>query len=88
MIPKWTELIGRQVVAIRGLKTRKNAKNIPIEYVLFDDKETILELGTQDGDYHDCSPRARELYLRKDRKFWALLINDDAYGDSNEDTFF
>ncbi len=72
----WSELIGKKIVAFRGF-TRKH-----LEYILFDDKETFIELTEQDYySYHDCSQSARHLDLRKNAKTWERLFNKEGFDE-------
>lgn len=78
-------ILGLTVYSMRGMKTRKNAKSAPINYILFDDGETFIELEEQDDyTYHDCSSYAREIHVHKDKERWEY-INGDEYMDSTED---
>ena len=61
------------------------ALHTPLAYILFDDKETYIELDAQDPyDYHDCSQSARNLELRQDAKRWQEMY--DKEGNYNEPT--
>lgn len=80
----WKELIGKKIVALRGYVHKgyrdrtgiyHSAKETKLEFILFDDGETYLELEEQNAyDYHDCSPSARHLELQKDKIRWEALM--------------
>lgn len=73
----WSELIGKTIVAYRGYKM-KNSEAVDIMFILFDDKETIIELREQDQyDYHDCNNSARVLSVSKDDKLWNTMFNKE-----------
>ncbi len=81
----WFDLIGKKIVAMRGVKhkpdpTRRWRKPGPveIEYILFDDMETIMSLGKQDPyDYHDCDCSARTFHIEKDAALWLRMFNKE-----------
>jgi hypothetical protein len=82
----WSDLIGKKIVAFRGLPYQKSQydkkKVTPLSYILFDDKETILELSEQDYyDYHDCSQSARNLTLHKDAKLWKRMFDKEVFAE-------
>ena len=89
----WSELIDKKIVAFRGCTQKKaygGRKHTPLQYILFDDKETILELSEQDAYvYHDCCASARTLDLRKDAKLWERLFSkekmDKSFGYNEPD---
>jgi hypothetical protein len=77
------KIIGKKVKTIRGFRgfagsrriTRKNGF-IP-QYILFDDKKTLIELDDQDYyAYHDCSTSAKEIRLVIDKKRWSLIYKN------------
>jgi len=72
----WFELIGKKVLVFRGIKREKYGREyIPLDYILFDDGETILEFRDQDKyDYHDCDSSARVLNLFKNVELWKQLF--------------
>lgn len=79
----WKELIGKKIVALRGIKQKisKYSKKteVPLSYILFD-KPVYLELNAQDEyEYHDCSSSARHVDLYSDEKMWEQLMYDDFY---------
>jgi len=65
---KWLnfkDLIGKKIVALRGIKGKGRCE---LKFILFDDKETILEFREQDAyDFHDCSYTAREMTMYADK---------------------
>lgn len=84
---EFKDLIGKKIVAIKGNipynQRRRKHPDIPIEYILFSDRRTYLELEEQDYySYHDCSPSARELYLIDDPIQWKYLM--ETLPDSTE----
>lgn len=78
---KWNELIGKKIVAYRGYKEKRFGKTtVSLNFILFDDNETYLELREQDQyDYHDCCSSARSLDLRKDAKLWERMMNKEGF---------
>jgi hypothetical protein len=80
----FTDIIGLKIVAVKGIpkgyQTKKESKDVPTEYILFSDGETVLRLDEQDYyDYHDCNSSARELNLSKSKEMWDRIIS---YPDS------
>lgn len=86
-----TTIIDKKVVAIKGYNSKWNDKRIKhhhtkLEYILFDDGKTFIELEEQDYySYHDCSHTAREISIQKDKDKWNNIMNSKAYGDATED---
>lgn len=73
----WSEIIGKKILCYRGYKM-KNKEAVEINFILFDDEETILEFREQDQyDYHDCNNSARVLSVSKNRKLWAEMLNKE-----------
>ena len=77
---KWSELIGKKIVAFRGITCQKSdydkRKITELQYILFDDEETFIELNEQDPyDYHDCSHCARNLHLWKNAAQWKMMFD-------------
>jgi hypothetical protein len=76
-------LIGKKIVTIRGERGtdyygRTNRRKYGFEpvYVLFSDKETVVRLGTQDENYHDCARSARHINLDKSKLEWERIFKD------------
>ena len=86
--PEWLDIratLGLTVYSIRGHKSRKNAKRIKPEILLFDDGKTYIELEEQDYySYHDCSCSAREVNVRRSEKLWQMY-NGETYAEATED---
>jgi hypothetical protein len=79
----WNELIGKTIVGYRGYRM-KNSQAVDIMFILFSDKETILELREQDQyDYHDCNNSARVLNLSKNERLWAEMFNKEGIFDES-----
>ena len=68
------ELKGKRILAFRGINYSSLTEEVPLNYILFDDEETILELEDESGTYTDCSKTARELRIFKDKIFWKNLF--------------
>jgi len=69
-------IIGLKVLAIKGIKIRKNQKDIDDDYIFFDDRKTYIYLEEQDYyDYHDCSYSAKELRIYHDAEEWERMFN-------------
>ena len=85
----WSELIGKKIVAFRGFphKESRYSKKIitKLEYILFGDKESFIQLEEQDQYYyHDCCISARTLDLQKDSKMWKRLFDKEGYDEPND----
>jgi hypothetical protein len=78
---KWIELIGKKIVAFRGHKQKRFGEDqVTLHFILFDDKESYLELREQDKyDYHDCCSSARILDLHKDAEMWQKMFDKDGF---------
>jgi hypothetical protein len=76
---EFKDLIGLKIAAFRGYTSKhgySSSKTTPLQYILFDDNKTILELSEQDYySYHDCSPSARHLDLRQDKNLWQRMFD-------------
>lgn len=91
MIDDFKSLIGKNIVAVRGMRsTDKRKKKVPLEYLLLDDGLTFLQFDEQDPySYHDCSPSARNISVRKDEQLWEeIRHNESIYADSTEDFYY
>lgn len=82
-------IIGKRIVAVKAFEMdRRKKRGLEPQFILLDDRQTIIELTEQDYySYHDCSSMTRLLdtYINKDR--WNE-INDNAdgyYPDANSD---
>jgi hypothetical protein len=75
---KLGNIVGRKVIAIRALRLDKRKKvGLQPRYILFDDKETIIELTEQDYySYHDCSYHAREINVYQDKERWKEIFGN------------
>jgi len=72
----WNNLLGKKIIAYRGYKEKD--KEVQIAFILFDDKETYIELDIQDPyTYHDCSSSARTIAIGKSAKDWAAMFNKE-----------
>lgn len=70
---KWEDLIGKKILAFRTFMETGN-----LDYVLFDDGKTWIELEEQDNyEYHDCSSMARILHVKEDKKIWKMMFNQE-----------
>ncbi len=68
------DLIGKRIQAIKSYPHYKAKEREP-QLILFDDKETVLELSEQDYyAYHDCSSSARHLNVWADKERWGRFI--------------
>ena len=80
------DIIGLKVVAIKGFRTdMRRKKGFQPEFILFDDKETYIELESQDGyTYHDCDYSARLIQVRRDSQRWRIMMEDEkSYPDAD-----
>jgi len=84
---KLKKIIGKKVVAIKTYcDNRRKKKGFVPDYILFDDKKTIMKFDEQDYySYHDCSLSARNISIIEDSEFWNRIMKDKSYRDSNED---
>lgn len=76
----WSELIGKKIVALRGITGEKTKHEkiatTPLSFILFDDGKTFIELYEQDYySYHDCNCYARLLDLKEDCKKWQTMFD-------------
>lgn len=73
----WESLIGKKIIAFRGVRHSKSlTSKIKLMYVLLDDGETVIELVEQDGyTYHDCSNSARDILITKNKEWHERLLN-------------
>ncbi len=78
-------LLNKRVLAIRGVKVRKNAKTVSAKYILFDDEKTFIEIEEQDyHSYHDCDPLSKLYNVMENASIWQEIMNDNPrYGDAN-----
>ncbi len=67
------DIIGLGVVAIKSFDKQDSRP----QYILFDDKKTIMEIVGQEYD---------PFTIREDEKFWELLFKD--YPDSTNPEFY
>jgi len=73
-------LIGKTILYIKsdkpeGIKiSKKDRIYLNPYYILFDDKETYIELREQDYySYHDCSSSARHVDINHNKEVWKIL---------------
>jgi len=73
------DIIGKKVLTVRSFRTDRRKKcNLRPEYILFDDKETYIELIEQDYyTYHDCSASARHICVHKDKSVWKKIFDNE-----------
>ena len=70
---KLNDLIGKRIVAVKAYPSKE--KYLYPSFILFDDRETILELSEQDYySYHDCSQSARNLFANQDKEKWERFM--------------
>lgn len=77
-------IIGKKIVALKGVKVNRKNSSIPVQYIMLDDGESYLELEEQDYyTYHDCSSFARTIYFYNDQRMWGLIMSGapDKKGD-------
>jgi len=86
----WSKLVGKKIVAFRGWKVDNTQKpwkpTVPLSYILFDDKETIMEFSEQSPyDYHDCCESARSIDLIQDAALWQKMYDKEGgYEEAND----
>lgn len=82
------DLIGKKIVAIKGIKQVRNQKEIEIRYILFDDGKTYLELNEQDYyTYHDCAGWARVIMKYVDKAMWERIMFEKDVPESSRGYF-
>jgi|TARA_Y100000310_G_scaffold314641_1_gene364209 hypothetical protein len=74
-------LRGKRIKSIRGFRSKADKRikypSIEIQYILFDDKTTIMEFDEQDYyTYHDCSSSARHIIVRQDKIRWKRIFSN------------
>ena len=70
----WAALIGKKIVAFRGSKIP--GSHATLDYILFDDKKTFIQLRAQDrADHHDCSDSAREINIYENPTQWKEMFD-------------
>lgn len=80
-----SDLVGKEIVAVKGYPSGsgKPKKYTEPTFLLFSDKETIVELVEQDAyDYHDCSASARSIWVYADKEKWQQF---SGFPDANID---
>lgn len=83
------QILGKKILAIKTWipdgRVRKS-KNIhaEIQYILFDDEETYIELEDQDAyDFHDFDTAAKCLNVYVNKILWTEIMNGEKYINSN-----
>lgn len=81
------DLIGKKIIAVKALVTdKRKTKDIPVQYIVFNDKETYINLKEQDYySHHDCDTSARIIRIYKDKKVCEMLLTNPSYKDSTID---
>ena len=80
------DVIGKNIVAVKGVRPDRRHKEVPVEYILFSGGEFFCTVDDQDYySYHDCSTRAKELYIHKDKARWLEIVRME---DSNDKEMF
>ncbi len=80
-------LLNKKIVAVKGyIRDKRRKHNIPAEYILFNDKETIMEFDTDISYMNHEETNSVNIIINKDK--WKNIMNSDDYKDSTEDTFF
>ena len=63
----------------------KRRKTIPLDIVLFGDRETYMKLEEQDYYcHHDCSSSARIITVCRDAEAWDRYLNNPEYRPATE----
>lgn len=89
------EIIGKKVLTIRafnesGKFLKKKSQCFLPQYILFDDKITIMIFEEQDyNDFHDCDSGARNISIRQDEQLWKQIFeNKRNYPEANTDFYY
>lgn len=79
-------LIGKSVIAIRGIRTDGRTKRFDPQYIMFDDGETFIEFQDQDYySYHDCDTSAKTVDVWRDKHRWESIMGDlDTFPNATE----
>lgn len=73
-------LVGLRIEKVVGYRMHNKDKDFDVRFILFDDKETIMEFEEQDYyTYHDSNSFARTATLRKDSSYWERINRDEYY---------
>lgn len=74
----WADLVGLKITAFRGQVWDDREQSVPLEFILFNDEATFIEVCEQDYyEYHDCSHSARHLTLRRDAAQWGRMFRQE-----------
>ena len=69
-------ILNKKAVAFRCWKQSKKE----VQYILYNDKETIMELSEQDGyTYHDHDLNARCISIYRDKQKWKDMFDMGKY---------
>lgn len=78
------DLLSIKGLTVHSVKGSSNSKRVPVEYILFNDGQTYIELEEQDYyTYHDCSGSARLIKVIKNKDLWDVI--NTRYKDSTVD---
>lgn len=80
-------IIEKRILTIRSYRTDMRIKrDLRPEYILFDDRETYIELEDQDCyTYHDFAFSAKHINVYKNKGNWERMFDDlDHYPEANE----
>ncbi len=90
--PELLKLIGKKIKAIKGNAYKYDffgrlLKKTYIEpqYILFDDRETFIELEDQDYSYHDANESAKLIKVKANKEKWNKIMRDKDYTDITDD---
>jgi len=81
------KILGKKVVAIKTYCGDKRKKRgfVP-EYILFDDKKTIMKFEEQDYyTYHDCCSFAKIIDVIEDSELWNNIMTNEMFRDSDKE---
>jgi hypothetical protein len=68
------DLKGLTLTAVKGKGSRVNSRDVPSQYILFNDLKTYIRIDDQDYySYHDCDSSAKIFVVQEDAEFWAEL---------------
>ena len=70
-------LIGKSIIAIRGICPDKRVKRSRPHYIMFDDGETYIELEDQDHyTFHDFATSAKHIRVYHNKHQWEDIIGN------------
>lgn len=77
------DLKNKRILSVRGINSsgqQSKRKQLPPEYILFDDRKTFMRIEEQDYyTFHDCDSSAKIIAIRQDKKEWNRIYSDKIF---------